>query len=118
MTTATANRSRKKIPELDKRMNALRSDVDALRGDVKDLADDAGGVATEGARTALRAAEAVALRALKLAEETASGLKSDVEEWTQDNLDAARDQIRAQPLSAFFISLGIGALIGAIFLRR
>ena len=108
---------KKPVKDLDKRMGALRSDVDALQDDMKGLADDAVDIGTDRARMAVRAAEAVALRALRLAEETASGMKDDVEDWANDNLDTARDQIRAQPLSAFFLSLGIGALIGAIFLR-
>lgn len=118
----TITRMRKKTTkDIDKRIDALRSDVSALQTDAKglveDTADVATGAATERARIAMRAAEAVALRALRLAEDTASSVKGDVEDWTQDNLDSARDQIRAQPLSAFFLSLGIGALIGAIFLR-
>jgi ElaB/YqjD/DUF883 family membrane-anchored ribosome-binding protein len=118
----TLIRTRKKTTkDIDKRVHALRTDVSALQGDVKGLVEDttdvAANVATERARSAMRAAEAVALRALRLAEDTAFSVKGDVEDWTQDNLDSARDQIRSQPFSAIFVSLGIGALIGAIFLR-
>ena len=42
----------------------------------------------------------------------------EVETWTNDNLDSARESVRAQPLAAIALSMGAGALVGAIFLRR
>ncbi len=104
--------------DIDKRVNAIRSDVEALQSDVKDLAEDTVGLGSESAKVAVRTAEAIALRALRLAEETASGMAGDVEDWANDNLETARKSIRDQPISALFLSLGIGALFGAIFLRR
>jgi len=41
-----------------------------------------------------------------------------VETWTNDNLDSARESVWAQPLAAIALSMGAGALLGAIFLRR
>jgi len=105
-------------PEIDRRMEALRSDVNSLQGNVKGLADDAQNAASEQTRSALRAAEAVALRALKLAEDTASNMRKNADLWTQDGIDSARGTIRTQPLSAVLLSLGVGALIGTLFLRR
>ncbi|MBV8976966.1 MAG: hypothetical protein JO261_01810 [Alphaproteobacteria bacterium] len=104
--------------DIDRRMDALRSDIGTLQDDVKGLATDAQGVATDQARSALRAAEAVALRALKLAEDTASGMRNSADAWTQDNLDSARSTIRTQPISAVLLSLGIGAVLGSLFLGR
>lgn len=101
---------RKTTKDLDKRLDALRSDLTALQDDSKGLATDAAGVA-------VRAAESLATRALRLAEETASGLASDAETWTNDNLDVARDRVREQPLAALLVSLGIGAILGALVLR-
>jgi ElaB/YqjD/DUF883 family membrane-anchored ribosome-binding protein len=114
MATSTKTKATRGI---DKRVDAIRSDVKALQSDVKDLTDDTAALGSEGAKLAVRTAEAIALRALKLAEETATGVAGDVEDWANDNLESARDSIRAQPISALFVSLGIGALLGAIFLR-
>jgi hypothetical protein len=66
----------------------------------------------------MRAAENVAERAYRLAEDTATHLADDVETWTNDNLDSARDSIRTRPLASLALSMGIGALFAAIFLRR
>jgi len=65
----------------------------------------------------MRLAESMAERALRLAEDTASSAYDDVGHWANDNLDTARDRVREQPLSALLVSLGIGAIIGALVLR-
>jgi ElaB/YqjD/DUF883 family membrane-anchored ribosome-binding protein len=110
--------SRRKQPkDLDSRLDAIRSDIDQLKDDSKGLAADATDIAGNRARDAIRAAAAVAERALRLAEDTASGMKDDVEAWTNDNLDMARDHVRKQPLSAIGVALGIGVILGALFLR-
>jgi ElaB/YqjD/DUF883 family membrane-anchored ribosome-binding protein len=102
---------------VNKRVDAIRSDVESLQSDVKGLSDSALELGSEGAKMAVRTAEAIALRALRLAEETARGAADDVEHWAQGNLDDARESIRSQPISALLVSLGIGAVLGAIFLR-
>jgi ElaB/YqjD/DUF883 family membrane-anchored ribosome-binding protein len=107
----------KTTKDLDRRLDALRSDLDSLQSNTKGLAADAAGVASGQARDAIRAAESVAERALRLAEETAQGFAGDIEQWTNDNLGQARDRVREQPLQAVLVSLGIGLLFGAIFLR-
>jgi ElaB/YqjD/DUF883 family membrane-anchored ribosome-binding protein len=112
-----AHTKNKPTRNMNKRVDAIRSDVEALQSDVKGLADSTVELGSESAKMAVRTAEAIALRALRLAEETATGMAGDVEDWAQGNLDSAREQIRAQPLSALLVSLGIGAIIGAIFLR-
>jgi len=110
-------KQRKTPKDLDKRIGALRSDLDALQDNTKGLANDAVDLAKGGAREAIRAAEGLAERALRLAEETASGFAGDVENWTNDNLDSARDRVREQPLAALAMSLGLGLVLGAILLR-
>ncbi|MEI9931497.1 MAG: hypothetical protein WDM89_13400 [Rhizomicrobium sp.] len=102
---------------LDARLTALRTDIDTLQTDVKGLATDAGDVANDRAKMAVRAAEAIAERAYRLAQDTVSQKADEVGTWANDNLDNARDQIRDQPLSALLVSLGIGVILGAIFLR-
>jgi ElaB/YqjD/DUF883 family membrane-anchored ribosome-binding protein len=103
---------------VDAKLGALRSDLEAIQSDIKKAARDGDGVVNERAQAALHAAESVAERALRLAEETATDWAEDVEAWTNGNLDSARESVRAQPLSAMLLSLGAGALLGAIFLRR
>jgi ElaB/YqjD/DUF883 family membrane-anchored ribosome-binding protein len=106
------------LKDVDKRLGALRSDLDTMQKDIKNLASDAGGVVNDRAQLAMRAAENVAERAYRLAEDTATHLADDVETWTNDNLDSARDSIRTRPLASLALSMGIGALFAAIFLRR
>jgi ElaB/YqjD/DUF883 family membrane-anchored ribosome-binding protein len=113
----TAVRRKKAPKNLDARLGALRSDIDALQDDVKGLATDSGEIANDRAKLAIRAAEAVAERAYRLAQESATQAVDDVESWANENLDTARDSIREQPISALLVSLGIGAILGAILLR-
>ncbi len=106
------------LKDVDKRLGALRADLDSMQKNMKGLAADAGDAANDRAHLAMRAAENVAERAFHLAEDTATHLANDVETWTNDNLDSARESIRTRPLSSFALSMGVGALFAAIFLRR
>ena len=111
-------RTRKNTEKMDSRLGALRSELETLETDMKGLASDVEGIADKRVHLAIRKAENVAHRAYRLAEESATQVADDVEAWTNDNLDSARKSIRAQPFSALALSLGAGALIGAIFMRR
>lgn len=113
----SARRKQNGAKKLDTRIDALRSDLDSLQTDIKALPADAQSAANEKINNAMRLAESVAERAIRLAEETASSAYDDVENWANDNLDGARDRVREQPLSALLVSLGIGAILGAILLR-
>ncbi|MBV9992555.1 MAG: DUF883 family protein [Alphaproteobacteria bacterium] len=111
-------RTKRKTPkDIDNRIDALRADLNSLQDNTKGLATDTADVATGRAQDALRLAEGLAQRALRLAEETASGYRDDIEQWTNDNLDDARERVREQPLAALMVSLGIGAILGALLLR-
>jgi ElaB/YqjD/DUF883 family membrane-anchored ribosome-binding protein len=103
---------------VDKRLGALRSDLDALQGDMKGLAGDVVDVADGRVHLAIRNAENVAERAYRLAEEAVGHAADDVETWTQGNLDSARESVRTRPFAAIALSMGAGALLGSIFLRR
>jgi len=103
--------------KLDTRIDALRTDLDALQSDLKALPADAQSAANEKIADAIRLAESVAERAIRLAEDTASHTYGEVENWANDNLDSARERVREQPLSALLVSLGLGAILGAILLR-
>lgn len=102
---------------IDARLGALRSDLDALQEDVKGLANGAGDVAADTARRAIRNAESVAERSLRLAEETASHFADDVGHWANGNVNTVRETIRSQPLLALLLSLGVGALLATILHR-
>ena len=114
----TDYKKRNDTKNIDKRLGALRTELDALQGDMKGLAGDVTDVADGRVHRAMRDAEHVAERAYRLAEESVGHAADDVETWTNDNLDTARQSVRAQPLAAVALSMGIGAFLGAIFLRR
>ena len=72
----------------------------------------------DGAWAAIEAARNLAERAYRLADEARESVTDDVEEWAYDNLDAARETVRGQPLAAIAVALGVGAFFGAVLLRR
>jgi ElaB/YqjD/DUF883 family membrane-anchored ribosome-binding protein len=114
----TDHKKRNGTKNINKRLGALRSELDTLQGDMKGLAGDVTDIADGRVHLAVRNAENVAERAYRLAEEAVEQAAGDVETWTNDNLDSARESVRAQPLAAIALSMGAGALLGAIFLRR
>jgi ElaB/YqjD/DUF883 family membrane-anchored ribosome-binding protein len=116
---------KKTVNGIDARLMALRNDFDALQQDIKGLAGDVGAAASERAQLAMRSAEDVADRAMLLAEEAAREAKivagefrEDAEEWAEENAENLRAQVRQQPIVSLLIAGGIGAFLGAIFLRR
>ena len=85
-------RSRHHARDLEARLEALKSDLQALQHDMKGLAHAAGqatGKAWDGAR-----------------------------EQTDDTFGALQDSVRRQPLAAIILSVGAGALAGALLARR
>ena len=103
---------------IDTRLGALRSDLDSLQENAKNFVGDVGNVANDGAGAAIEAARNLAERAYRLADEARASVTDDVEEWASDNLDAARVTVREQPFAAIAVALGVGALVGAVLLRR
>ena len=117
--------TKKTAVSIDTRLEQLRRDFDVLQDDIKGLAGDVGVVASERAQLAMRSAEDVADRAMRLAEEAArearviaGELREDAEEWAEENAENLRSKVREQPLTSLLIAGGIGAFLGAIFLRR
>ena len=96
-------RRRNGVQNIGARLNALRSDFLALQEDVRGLADGVSEAASDAYRTT---------------NETADAALETVGDWTNDNMGSLRDQMRRQPLATVVLSMGAGALIGALFLRR
>jgi len=80
-------------------MGAVRADLDALRKDMRGLMMDASDVATREVRGAVREAA------------------GRVETWSSENIASVRSAVRSQPLKACAISIGAGAILGALLLR-
>jgi len=115
MNKKTATTRKKTV---ESQLGALRADLRSLQTDVQTGVIDVGDVAGDHASGVIQTARDIAERALHLAEDAAAGLVDDVENWSQENFDSVRSSVRTQPLGAIAVSLGIGALFGAIFLRR
>ena len=107
---------------IEARLAALRADFGVLQEDMKGLYGDVSEVASERAALAMKSAEEIADRAVALAEEaaksTALEYKDEAEEWAEENAEELRGYVRAQPIQSLLIAGGIGAFLGAIFLRR
>ena len=56
--------------------------------------------------------------ALNDAMESVTDMAERVEDWSEDNLETLRETVRNQPLASVMLSVGAGALLGALLLRR
>ncbi len=84
--------------------------VDRIRDTVKTFAQSVGDSAAEGVgHLADQGADGV---------KTVAGQVPKVSHWIDDQVDAARDRVRAEPIKMMAIAAGVGALLGAVFLRR
>ena len=48
----------------------------------------------------------------------AGEFREEAEEWAEEHAEDLRAQVREQPLTSLLIAGGIGAFLGALFLRR
>jgi ElaB/YqjD/DUF883 family membrane-anchored ribosome-binding protein len=114
---------------VEQRVAALKDDIEAIQDDMKGLGEGLGEVAIEQAsgaqdyvNGALADAQSYAQarlnKVLHDAEDIVGRLSDEVEGWASENVDSARETIRAQPLAACVLSMSAGALIGALLLRR
>jgi ElaB/YqjD/DUF883 family membrane-anchored ribosome-binding protein len=81
-----------------RKVRAMRSDFNAWQKDMRGTMNDIG-EATREARHAM------------------GGAIERFESWGEDNLPRVAEAVRSQPFKACAISLGAGALIGALLLR-
>lgn len=87
------------MKKVEAQIEALQSELTSLRKDATVLAGSVGRAAVD---------------AIDAAETAYNG----VEKWTSDNVHLMRGSVRNQPLTAVLVSLGAGAVLGALFLRR
>ena len=93
------SRTKKDVRKIANQLEALQSELSALRKDARKLTD---GLA--------RTADA----AVSTAETASDGMAN----WTSDSVGLVQDWSRNQPLTACLLTLGAGAVLGALFLRR
>ena len=84
--------------QAQRRMSAVRADLKAWQKDMRGAMSDVG-EATREVRGAV------------------GGAIERLEAWGNDNLPGIRDAVRSQPFKACALSIGAGALIGALLLR-
>jgi len=96
-------RKRNGAQKIEARLDALKSDFRALQHDIRGLAGSVGEAASDMAHVTNRATE----NALE-----------NMGDWTHDNIGSLRDTVRKQPLASMILSVGAGALVGALLLRR
>ena len=93
--------------EVQARLSALRSDFGTLQKDIRGLMTDVVG------RKEIQGAMDVVGGALQTAQQQVGKF----EEWGTENLGGVRKVVRDQPLAACVLSLGAGAIIGALLMR-
>lgn len=91
--------TRRDINKVAAQVEELQSQLSHLRKDARHLTD--GLSKTAGAAMG-----------------TAEAAYQGVGKWTSDNVDNVCEWGHDQPLTACLVSLGIGAVLGALFLRR
>jgi len=104
---APRKKSRSSGTNLQSRLGALREDLEALQTDMRSLAGDAGDAASAKMNATLNDAM-----------ESVQDLTERLEVWGEDHIESVRSSVREQPLAACALAMGIGTLLGAVFLRR
>jgi ElaB/YqjD/DUF883 family membrane-anchored ribosome-binding protein len=105
---ASAKGSRTGEPDFDE--TGFAKTVDRVRDSVKNFTASATETAADGVSN--------------LVDQGADGVKAmagkvpQVSHWADEQIDLARDRVRAEPIKMMAIAAGVGALLGAIFLRR
>jgi ElaB/YqjD/DUF883 family membrane-anchored ribosome-binding protein len=94
---------------LERKLSALQDDLERLQRDLAGLASAGGEIAGERMSDALESASDSARAAAGRAVE-------QLETWTNGNLDPMRNRVRSQPLGSVLLSVGAGALVGALLM--
>ena len=85
----------------------MRADVEALQENMRGLLNDVSGAAGDQV-------QGVMTNAVKAAQ----GAVGRIEELRHESVDGMRKTVRGRPFVACALSIGAGALLGALFLRR
>ena len=88
-------------------LHALQADMAALQANMSKVIAGLGASASDGVTHAMHSASSAA-----------EDIVEQAEEYGQEGVDAVRSTIRSQPLTAIAISVGAGALIGALLSNR
>lgn len=94
---------------LERKLSALQDDLSRLQRDLRGIAAAGGEIAGEHVADVVESAGAGA----KALADRAVG---QLEDWTDGNLDPVRTQVRSQPLASVLLSVGAGALVGALLI--
>lgn len=95
---STKQRKRRVSSHVKRRVRAMRADLHAWQRDMRGAMNNVGEATRE-----IRGTVGEAMDRL--------------EAWGDQNLPGVRDAVRSQPFKACVLSLGAGALIGALLLR-
>lgn len=87
------------MKKVEAQIDAIQSELSGLQKDARALAGHVGKAAGE-------------------ALDVAGAAYNGVGKWTTTNVRSMRGTVRDQPLTAVLVSLGAGAVLGALFLRR
>ena len=88
-------------------LESLQQDLSALQANMRKVISGLGDAASNGASDAMKTVSA-----------TAEDVVEQVETFGQEGVDTVRGSIRSQPLVACALSVGAGALIGALLARQ
>jgi ElaB/YqjD/DUF883 family membrane-anchored ribosome-binding protein len=110
--------------EIGARLDAVRADLEKLEEGAAALPQDAGDAASEGYKTAMRAAQKIAERSLALAEEASTRMgdaardaAESMQDWADLTTESFRGAVKEKPARSILVSLGAGALVGALISR-
>ena len=92
-------RKKRGLKKVEEQLDVLQSELTSLQKDARAIAGTIGKAAGD---------------AIDAAEDAYNG----VGKWTVNNVKTVRGSVRDQPLTAVLVSLGAGAVLGALFLRR
>ena len=92
-------RKKRGMKKVEAQLEALQSELNDLQKDARVLAGHVGNAAGD-------------------AIDAATAAYNGMEKWTSNNVRTMRGTVRDQPLTAVLVSLGAGAVLGALFLRR
>ena len=87
-------------------MKKVEAQIEAIQSELSDLHKDARVLAGRAGKAAAEAIDA------------AEAAYNGMEKWTANNVHSMRGTVRNHPLTAVLVSLGAGAVLGALFLRR